>query len=149
MKGMNDMNYLELFTSAVRRKERFMALAGAILGQANDLMVLVREGFPQAYTLESAVGAQLDALGALADTPRPAGCGDEDYRFLLRARRAAQRWDGTNGGIPRTLEEAFPGRDARMTDNQDGSVTLRLAGPVPFPLDQLFPLPAGINGKEE
>ena len=126
-----------------------MALAGAILGQAEDLRSLVREGFPQAYTLESAVGAQLDALGALADTPRPAGCEDEDFRFLLRARRAAQRWDGTNGGIPRALEEAFPGRDARMTDNQDGSVTLRLARPAPFPLDQLFPLPAGINGKEE
>ena len=139
-------DYLSLFSPAVRGKPRFMALAGAVLSQAADLLRLAREDYPAAFDLESAAGAQLDALGGLADVPRPLpSTPDEDYRFLLRARIAAHHWDGTNETLPAVLAAAFPGREARLIDNQDGTVTASLSGDVPFPLSELFPCPAGIR----
>ncbi len=139
-------DYLSLFTSAVREKPRFMALASAVLSQAADLLSLVQNGFPEAYALESATGNQLDTLGALLGVPRPsASVSDADYRFLLRARIAAHHWDGTNGSLPAVLARAFSGMDAAMTDNQDGTVTVSLSGDAPFPPEDLFPVPAGIR----
>ena len=139
-------DYLSLFTSAVREKPRFMALASAVLSQAADLLSLVQTGFPEAYALESAAGKQLDTLGELLGIPRPsASTSDADYRFLLRARIAANHWDGTNGSLPAVLARAFPGMDARLVDNQDGTVTFSLFGDVPFPPEELFPVPAGVK----
>ena len=139
-------DYLSLFTSAVREKPRFVALASAVLSQAADLLSLVQTGFPEAYALESAAGNQLDTLGELLGVPRPsASVTDADYRFLLRARIAANHWDGTNGSLPAVLALAFPGMDASLIDNQDGTVTLSLSGDAPFPPEELFPVPAGVR----
>jgi hypothetical protein len=144
--------WLELFSPAVREKSRFMALAGAVLGQAAEMMTLIREGFPEAYALDTAAGMQLDALGVLMNAPRPKPLmPDEAYRMLLRARMAAHRWDGTNESLANVLEEALPGRNARMIDQLDGSVSCRMDGEVPdgLTLRDLFPVPAGIRIREE
>ena len=145
------MDYLSLFPPYQRDKPRFMALARAVLSQAEDLQRLFDTLAPAAYSLEAAVGPQLDALGALLNIPRPSpGVSDEDYRFFLRARLAAHHWDGTNGSLPAILAAAFPGREATLRDNLDGSVTLSLSGPPPpFPLKELFPVPAGVRVREE
>ena len=139
-------DYLTLFTPATKEKSRFMALAAAILSQVDDLLSLVTTDYLSAFDLSTAVGAQLDALGVLLDTPRPsASTSDEDYRFLLRARIAAHHWDGTNGSIPAMLAAAFPGMNAQMIDNEDGTVSVRYDGTLPFPAEDLFPVPAGIQ----
>ncbi len=139
-------DYLSLFSPGVREKPRFMALAEAVLSQASDLLSLVQSGFPEAFHPETASGNQLDALGALLNVPRPSpSVPDEDYRLLLRARTAAHHWDGTNGTLPAALEKAFPGRNARLLDNQNGTVTASLSGSVPFPLSDLFPVPVGVR----
>ena len=138
--------YLSLFPASSREKPRFLALASAVLSQAADLLSLIQTDFLSAFDLNSASGVQLDVLGALLNVPRPKpSTPDADYRILLRARAAVNHWDGTNGSLPAVLESAFPGQSARLTDNLDGTVTATLSGSVPFALQDLFPVPAGIR----
>ena len=139
-------SYLEMFPPATQEKPRFMALAGALLTQTAELLALVQTGIPAAYDLETASGAQLNALGELLNVPRPMpSTSDENYRFLLRARIAVHHWDGTNESLPDVLEAAFPGRNPKLIDNQDGTVTASVSGTMPFSLEELFPVPAGIR----
>ena len=143
-------SWLDLFSPVHRQKPRFMALASAVLSQAADLLALIQDGIPEAFSLETASGRQLDALGNLINVSRPASdTSDEDYRFLLRARIAANHWNGTNETLPETLAEAFPGRTAMLKDNLNGTVTASLSGEAPFPLADLFPVPAGVRLLEE
>ena len=138
-------NYLDFLSPHNRQKPRFTALARAVLSQANDLFALL-DTLPQAWSIETAVGQQLDTLGALTNIPRPPNTGDEDYRLYLRARLAAKNWDGTNETLPSVLARAFPDRTATLIDNQDGTVTFTLDGAAPpFPLEELIPLPAGVR----
>ena len=46
------------------------------------------------------------------------------------------------------LAIAFPGAEAVLTDNQDGTVTASLSEDTQFPLEDLFPCPAGIRLSE-
>ena len=143
---LNLENYLEMFPSATREKPRFMALAQAVMLQAAELLALVQTEIPAAYDLETASGRQLDALGELLNVPRPMpSTSDEDYRFLLQARIAVHHWDGTNESLPGVLAAAFPGREAKLIDNQDGTVTASVSGSLPFSLEELCPVPAGIR----
>ena len=126
-------------------KPRFSALAEAVLSQANDLFALL-SSLPSAWSLDEAVGKQLDDIGALMNIPRPPNTSDEDYRLYLRARIAGKNWDGTNESLPGVLANAFSGRTAQMIDNLDGTVTAALSGEAPpFALEELFPIPAGVR----
>ena len=131
-----------------RMKARFSAWAAAVLEQAYDLFRLA-DGVVAGLDLETAVGTQLDLIGALARVSRPVGAGDAAYRDYLLARIAAKNWDGTNEGLAETLAFAFPGRNARLVDNMDGTVTAELDGPeTGFDLAEIFPLPAGVRIRE-
>ena len=128
-----------------RMKARFSAWAAAVLEQAYDLFRLA-DGVVAGLDLENAVGTQLDLIGTLARASRPVGAGDAAYREYLRARIAAKNWDGTNEGLAETLAFSFPGKNARLIDNMDGTVTAALEGAVPgFDLAEDFPLPAGVR----
>ncbi len=137
--------YLSLFPPHTQKKTRFMALAEAVLSQVTDLMALVTDGFPAARLPETAEGICLDAVGELLGVLRPAGMEDEAYSFLLRAKMAVHHWDGTNESLPEVLAAAFPGLDARITDNQDGTITGSLGGSCPVPLEEILPVPAGVK----
>ena len=137
--------YMNLLSPAHQGKPRFLALCAAILGQAAELFRLF-DLLPAAFDLSQAVGTQLDALGQLSGIPRPGtSVSDSDYRAYLRARIALHHWDGTNAALPALLSSAFPDGDARLTDNRDGTVTAALSGDFPFPLEEVFPRPAGIR----
>ncbi len=140
------MRYLDLLTPHHRVKPRVEALTAAVLSQAEDLLSLL-SALPDALSLDTAAGKQLDLLGALMNIPRPGeSVPDGDYRFYLRAKRAAHFWDGTNETLPAVLKTAFPDRSAVLKDNMDGTVTASLSGDAPpFPLTELFPCPAGIR----
>lgn len=144
MISLND--YLELFPPSARRKPRFLALVSAVLSQAVDLCSLVQAAFPEAWNPDTAEGVQLDGLGVLLNTPRPdAETSDADYRFLLRAKMAVHRWNGTNETLPDVLQAALPGLGAKLIDNQDGTVTVSASGTAPFALSDLVPVPAGVR----
>ena len=126
-----------------------MALASAVLSQVTDMISFLESARTEVSSLSSAPGAWLDALGELLNVPRPAGStSDGDYRMLLTARAATNRWDGCNGSLPDLLEQAFPGRSARLTDHQDGTVSFSADGVLPFDPEEMFPIPAGIRRKE-
>ena len=104
-----------------------MAFANAILGQVEDLFQLFQG---DAFDLESAEGFFLDTLGEISGERRTTpGMTDEEFREYLRQRIALHHWDGTNGSLKETLDQAFPDGNAVITDNMDGTVT----GNVEFP----------------
>ena len=108
-------------------KSRFMALASAVLGQVDDLFALYDSG---AFDLETATGFFLDTLGEISGVTRVTpGMPDEEFREYLRQMIALHHWDGTNGSLKETLDQAFPDGDAVIVDNMDGTVT----GNVVFP----------------
>ena len=140
------MDYSELLPPDSRRKPRFAALVNHVLAQAADLAALYAEELPAALDMESAVGAQLDALGALAGIPRPtSGLSDETFRALLRAEIALHHWPGTNESLPEILAAAFPGQDVRVVDMLNGSVRVESPVSLPLPAKDLYPVPAGIR----
>lgn len=140
------MDYTNLLSPSMRDKPRFMALVSAVLSQVSDLFALYENLLPEAFSLSSAEGFQLDTLGALAGVPRPGQfTSDEDYRLWLISRIALNHWSGRNEDLPAVLAVAFPGREARMLDNLDGTVSGSISGDLPFPLSSLLPVPAGIR----
>lgn len=60
---------LAIATEKGDRTDRFLAATAAVMA---------------AFDLDTAVGAQLERLGALVDRPRPGGMSDEDYRALIK-----------------------------------------------------------------
>ena len=102
-------------------KPRFTALASAVLGQVTDLAALF-DGV--AFSFETATGFFLDTLGEISGVRRTTpGMTDEEFREYLRQRIALHHWDGTNGSLKETLDQAFPDGNAVITDNMDGTVT--------------------------
>ena len=135
------MDYMTLFPSVSRSLPRFSALAEAILSQVNDLQAVIA-AFPSAYSVQYAVGDQLDAIGASFMLPRPEGLEDEPYRLYLLMKLALFTWDGSNESAQRLVRQFLPG--ASICDNCDGTVTIY--SPVSQWIDQgMFPVPAGVR----
>ena len=130
--------YLTIFPGASRNKERFMALAEAVLQQAVDLEELVIS-MPSAFAFAAAEGNQLDAIAAAAGLSREAGMTDEDFRAYALAKLKRWTWDGTNAGTAAVLPAGVT-----QTDNGNGTVTVRPAGTR----KDLLPVPAGVRVQE-
>ena len=135
-------DYLSLFPGSSRDKQKFMALAEAVLQQATDLMALVAEINP-AFSVDHALGAQLDDLAASFGFFRASGMTDETFRQYIRATLALWTWDGTNTGVKPVLDIALAG--SAQTDNMDGTATVNPAGTLPADAGELFPVPAGMR----
>jgi hypothetical protein len=128
------MDYLGMFPSGSRGKVRFMGMAAVLLGQVDDL-IQVAMGIHGAFSVGSAVGAQLDVLGDFFGIPRQYGWNDTTYREFMRKKLEIWRWDGTNETV-HTVLTGQPG--AQMIDNGDCTVTI-------IPASGVFPVPAGIR----
>ena len=114
-----------------------MALAEAILRQAMDLMTLVQNIAP-GFCFTSAVGAQLDALGASVGVSRQEGWNDETYRSVLLRKLKLFTWNGMNDTVPDYLESG-----ETFKDNANGSVTVSAS--LPLPAGELLPVPIGVR----
>ena len=135
---MDINDYLSLFSGNLRDKEKFMALAEAVLDQVVDLSVLVGS-LQSAYSVDGAVGVQLDRLAAASGLFRKdlgANVSDEDFREYIRAKMKLWTWDGTNKTLPAVLPEG-----ATELDNNNLTVTVSPSGLNPDTL----PIPAGIS----
>ena len=130
-------NYLSLFPAYVRDKPRFMALAEVILRQAADLMTLVQSIAP-GFSFASAVGEQLDALGASVGVSRQEDWNDETYRGVLLRKLKLYTWNGMNDTVPDYLETG-----ETFKDNANGSATVSAA--LPLPAGELLPVPIGVR----
>ena len=88
---MHLSDYLSLFPGASREKARFMALAELLLQQVLDLAPMAF-AIISAYTLDNAVGAQLDDLGASMGFAREdcaGGVNADDTTFRAFLKRKA------------------------------------------------------------
>ncbi len=132
-------NYLDLFPGYTRGKARFMALAQAVLQQAEDLMALVPM-MESGFSFAQATGVQLDALGESVSIPRQEGWDDETYRAVLMKKLKLYTWDGTNETVLRFLDVG-----ESQHDNTDGSVTVQTGSSLPLSANELFPVPMGVE----
>ena len=135
---MNLNDYLTLFSGNLRDKEKFMALAEAVLTQVMDLSALVAE-LQAAYSVDEAEGVHLDRLAAVSGLSRKdlgSNVTDEDFRTYLKAKFRLWTWDGTNAGVPAVLPAG-----ATETDNMNLTVSVSPAGTYP----DVLPIPAGMN----
>ena len=135
-------DYVKVFSSALQGMPRFAALAQAVIGQVEDLIAVVHE-MPAAFSLDQAVGVQLDILGEGFGVDRKEGQDDETYRMRIRDKLALWRWNGTNEGVNAVLEDVSPG--SMQNDRQDGSVEVTVEGSLPGTARELFPVSAGIG----
>ena len=132
--------YLSLFPAYVREMPRFMELAGALLRQVSDLAVLVNS-INSGFSVGSAVGVQLDALGSSLSIPRQEGWNDETYRGVLLRKLKRFAWDGTN---ETSFDFLLDGETFR--DNDNGTVTVG-TGILPLPPRDLLPIPVGVKAE--
>ncbi len=132
------MNYLSLFPGSVQEKPKFMALAAAVLRQAADLITLAQSIAP-GFSVGTAVGVQLDAIGLSYGIERKTGWSDATYRTVLLRKLKRNTWDGTNGIAPQYLEAG-----ETLNDNSDGTVSIHAPG-LPLPAKDLLPIPIGIQ----
>jgi hypothetical protein len=141
------MDYLSLFPGSTRERQRFMALATAVLQQVMDLQGVVSQ-INGAFAPERAQGAQLDVLAASlglsrVDTSAGVTVSDATFRDFIRKKLIQWSWDGRNVTVSDVLTKIQPG--ARQTDNMNGTVTVTGAGSQPAPVKGLFPIPGGVR----
>ena len=144
---MNLNDYLALFPGSSREKQRFMALATAVLQQVVELQAVVGE-INGAFSPESAQGEQLDMLGASlglsrADTSAGVTASDVVFRDFIQKKLIRWGWDGRNVTVPEVIGKIQPG--AAIADNQNGTVTVTGAGVQPAAVKDLFPIAAGVR----
>ena len=135
---MNLNDYLTLFSGNFRDKEKLMALADAVLTQVIDLSVLV-DSLQAAYSVDEAVGIQLDRLAAASGLSRRdlgTNVSDTDFREYIKGKLKLWTWDGTNAGLPAVLPAG-----TTETDNMNLTVSVNPAGINP----NVLPVPAGMN----
>ena len=147
---MTLQDYINLFPGASREKQRFMALAQAVLRQVVDLAP-VTEALVSGFSLEAAVGVQLDQIGEgwglkRADTAYGSGATDEQFRAFLTAKLAQWQWDGTNAGVDKALA-AIP-EATKQVDNLDGTVTVTLTGSLPAGRKAVLAVPMGVTANQ-
>ena len=135
---MNLNDYLTLFSGNLRDKEKFMALAEAVLTQVMDLSAFA-DNLQAAYAVDEAEGIQLDRLAAASGLSRADlgnNVSDADFREHIKAKYQLWTWDGTNAGVPAVLPVGVT-----ETDNMNLTVSVSPAGTN----KDILPLPAGMN----
>ena len=140
-------DYLSLIPGSTREKQRFMALATAVLQQVTDLQEVVSQ-INEAFAPASAQGDQLDILGmsvglSRVDTSAGVTASDTVFRDFIRKKLIQWSWDGRNVTVSDVLAKIQQG--ARQTDNMNGTVTVTGAGSQPAPVKELFPIPGGVR----
>ena len=139
--------YIGLLSGFVRGLPRFAGVAEAVMRQAEELMDVVRE-IPEGFSVEAAEGVQLDLIGGAMGMRREdaADGSDETFRGYIRSKLALWRWDGSNEGVEKVLEEGVPGMEIGIRDR--GDLTVEVIGDVeelPGRAEEVLPVPAGVR----
>lgn len=130
--------YLKLITSEYAQKTKYNSYVKTFLDMLspnvdnyNDFNVL--------FNLDSAVGDQLDKLGALVgigrelpidDSRVPSVLTDELYRTVIKAKIYKNHWNGTREGLETILRSVFADLPYEIADAQDMSYTVLIINPT-------------------
>lgn len=129
--------YLGLLTSEYRNSPKLNALLYVLLKKFDDVTTCLVQ-MDTALDLDSAVGPQLDLLGAIPNASRlvnfqPSGgvsplLDDDTYRTYIKAKIARNQWDGRIDSLYAIWKQLFPSGIIVIEDNQDMTATIVLTG---------------------
>lgn len=134
--GPNLQYYLSLLTSEWQATTKFLEWTATLLTPLVDLQsaALAMYAF---FDIDSAIGAQLDALGTLVGAGRlmpfqPSDgvspiLDDPTYRILLKAKIAQNQFDGQIDSLYAIWGQLFPGGRIIFIDNMNMTATVILA----------------------
>lgn len=154
--------WLALVPPENNQKPNFMAMLTAVLQPFSD-SIEVAGSLPGLFSLETAVGVQLDTvglwIGITRNIPVPGtntfiALTDPQYLALLKAKIAMNHWDGTIPGAQAALSLLFPGTTVLIQDSENNHMSFALmpSSTGQVGLDDLFSaavlnalVPAGIT----
>lgn len=129
--------YLNLFSSQYKLSPKLLKFA-ALAWQPIDDLTNCLTFITANYDLDLANGAQLDVCGLLIGQSRtlsfqPSGgvspvLDDNNYRLLLKAKRAQNNWSGKTADLYPIWQTLFPGGKIVINDNQNMTATIILSG---------------------
>lgn len=109
----------------------------AVLSIANDITNCLNS-ITAAFDLNTAVGVQLDVLGAIVGVSRTVNfqpndgvspiLDDATYRILLQATIARNQWNGTIDALYPIWAQLFPGGSIAIIDEQNMSALILITG---------------------
>jgi hypothetical protein len=124
-------NYISLISSSYRGSTNFLLWLAGNLQLYQDGIACLNQ-FDQAFYLLTAVGPQLDILGAIVGQNRTVSfqprfgisptLDDTTYRLLLRAVIQRNHWDGRTVSLWTGWNSLFPSSRLLISDHQDMSV---------------------------
>lgn len=153
-------NYLALITSQYQNSPKFLAWLEAVLQIAHDVSVCA-DSIPAAFDLDTAVGVQLDVVGASIGQPRlldfqPTGgqsayLEDATYRNILKLKTMTNYWDGKIATIYDAWYKIFPDVVLNIHDNMDMTADVTITGSLKQIIidmilrDLVLPRPEGVR----
>ena len=159
---MADTNegYLSLITSEYYNKPLFNSYVSSFLNEISPIVNCL-DSFDQLFTIENAVGDQLDKIGEIIGISRvlpvddpdiPSSLSDSSYRLVLKAKILKNHWNGTRQGMSSVFSVLFPNCPFDIVDNQDMTINIWLINPN-ITDEQIalifngfiFPKPAGVR----
>lgn len=146
--------YIGLLTHEYVHSPKLNALLYVLLKKFDDVSQCLTK-LDTALDLDSAVGAQLDMLGVIAQAGRVLPfqpsfgvspiLSDDNYRIYIKAKIGQNQWDGTTTSLYTLWHQLFPTTTIVVADNQNMSATLFIGG---LPSSILIDMIAGyaVNG---
>jgi hypothetical protein len=157
---MQAEKYLSMVTSAHVTKARYMAWLKVLFDTIAAYGSLAA-GFPGSFSVDSAVGEELDWVGSMVGVSRvleysselvPTGrLSDEEFRGFIKAKVLMNSWDGRNESLPILWQIAYPNINLKYIDNQDMTMTVYLDGNISdimsemIQMGMLVPIPTGVD----
>jgi len=129
--------YQALITSEWQGSPQYLEWLTAVLQILDDISSCLAQ-FTNAFSIDSAVGVQLDAIGELVGQGRTVGfqpshglsptLDDATYQLLLQSKIAENSWNGTIDGLQAIWQSLFQGGSILIIDNQNMSADITVTG---------------------
>lgn len=152
--------YYNLITSEHRLRPNFMNLIEKITTPLFDISYLLSQ-MESIFDINFAIGDQLDTIGGYVGVTRYVDfelndggnrLDDEDYRILIKAKIAQNKWDGTYENLFKIWNDLFPDVRLRFIDNRDMTCTVLIKADsmsdnqvLLLFADKLIPRPCGVQ----
>lgn len=149
---------LDLITHQHKEQPKFVAWITSPLQMIDDIEVLAAT-YPTVFYLSSAVGVQLDVIGAEVGVSRTLSfqpsvdspiLDDDTYRILISAKIIRNQWNGTLNDAYLLWYTLFPSTPIIITDNQDMTMGVLIIGALSTLLTEIIsngyiiPKPEGV-----
>lgn len=139
--------YIQILTSQYQGSPNYLLKNQYEFQKFEDIAQCILS-FQQAFDIDTAVGVQLNILGANLGVSRtvpfqPTGgispvLDDPTYRLLIKATQAQYNWNGLIDSLYGIWQNLFPGGNLTLVDNQNMTATVSLSGTFTAIIQQLI-----------